>query len=226
VEPLESLLTTEDVANYLKVDVVTVRRLVNRGDLAAYRVGGEYRFTRSDVVDYLHRQHIPARANHAVDQDLLLKQAFNKLTKRAKQSLWKFAAEEARNFKQPHIGTEHILLGLILEGEGVAGHVMRDLGVTIVQARAAVEAAVGMGDFSGRQAPERRLKGRDRVRGRRGSGAQPSLHRHRAPAARHHSRPTGECCAGARAHWCRTGAGTHMCAGEDQSDVSVSNIIR
>jgi excisionase family DNA binding protein len=163
VEPLESLLTTEDVANYLKVDVVTVRRLVNRGDLAAYRVGGEYRFTRSDVVDYLHRQHIPARANHAVDQDLLLKQAFNKLTKRAKQSLWKFAAEEARNFKQPHIGTEHILLGLILEGEGVAGHVMRDLGVTIVQARAAVEAAVGMGDFSGRQAPELSADSKDAI---------------------------------------------------------------
>ena len=130
MEPMESLLTTEDLANYLKVDVVTVRRLVSRGELAAYRIGGEYRFTRSDIVDYLHRQHIPARPPRAVDQDTLLKQASGKLTKRAKQAIWKFAAEEARAFKQPKIGTEHILLGLIL---------------------AAVEATAGTGAFDERQ---------------------------------------------------------------------------
>jgi excisionase family DNA binding protein len=153
MEPMESLLTTEDLANYLKVDVVTVRRLVSRGELAAYRIGGEYRFTRSDIVDYLHRQHIPARPPRSVDQDTLIKQASGKLTRRAKQAIWKFAVEEARAFKQPKIGTEHILLGLILEGDGVAGRVLSDLGVTVPQARAAVEATIGAGTFDEGQDP-------------------------------------------------------------------------
>jgi excisionase family DNA binding protein len=41
----EPLYTTEDVAKYLKVDEVTIRRLVSRGELAAYSVAGEYRFS-------------------------------------------------------------------------------------------------------------------------------------------------------------------------------------
>jgi len=49
------------VAKYFQVDVVTIRRLVSRGELAAYRVGGEFRFTQQDVREYLERQHIPAR---------------------------------------------------------------------------------------------------------------------------------------------------------------------
>ena len=154
MEPMESLLTTEDLANFLKVDVVTVRRLVSRGELAAYRIGGEYRFTRSDIVDYLHRQHIPARPPRSADQDTLIKQASGKLTRRAKQAIWKLAVEEARAFKQPKIGTEHILLGLILEGDGVAGRVLSDLGATADRARAAVEATIGAGTFDGGQDPD------------------------------------------------------------------------
>jgi excisionase family DNA binding protein len=163
MDPLEPLLTTEDVANYLKVDVVTVRRLVSRGDLSAYRIGGEYRFTRSDIVDFLHRQHIPARPLSAADQEKLLKQAFQKLTRRAKQAIWKFAVEEARNFKRPEIGTEHMLLGLILEGEGVAGHVLGGFGVTIAKARSAVEATAGVGAGPVRQEPDLSAEAKDAI---------------------------------------------------------------
>ena len=71
--------------------------------------------------------------------------AFDKFTKRAKQVL-QIATEEARAFNHPYIGTEHILLGLIKEGEGVAARVLDDLGVKLSQARHAVEFIVGMGE--------------------------------------------------------------------------------
>jgi ATP-dependent Clp protease ATP-binding subunit ClpC len=71
--------------------------------------------------------------------------AFDKFTKRAKQVL-QYATEEARSFNHPYIGTEHILLGLIREGEGVAARVLEDLGVKLSQARHSVEFIVGAGD--------------------------------------------------------------------------------
>jgi len=145
MEPLETLMTTEDVANYLKLDVVTVRRIVSRGDLAAYRIGGEYRFMRGDILDFLKRQHIPARPLESAEQMKLLKPALDRLTKRAKQAIWRLAAEEAQNFEQPQIGSEHILLGLIAEGEGLAGRVLHDLGITLAQARQAVAITIGEG---------------------------------------------------------------------------------
>src|ERR1043165_5467932 len=76
--------------------------------------------------------------------------AFDKFTKRAKQVL-QIATEEARTFNHPYIGTEHILLGLIKEGEGVAARVLEDLGVKLSQARHAVEFIVGMGEGPARQ---------------------------------------------------------------------------
>ncbi len=71
--------------------------------------------------------------------------AFDKFTKRAKHVL-ALATEEARSFNHPYIGTEHILLGLIREGEGVAAQVLDQLGVKISQARYAVEFIVGPGE--------------------------------------------------------------------------------
>jgi ATP-dependent Clp protease ATP-binding subunit ClpC len=69
----------------------------------------------------------------------------DKFTKRAKQVL-SLAQEEARNFNHPYVGTEHILLGLIRDQEGVAGKVLDDLGVKLMQARSAVEFIVGHGE--------------------------------------------------------------------------------
>jgi excisionase family DNA binding protein len=146
MEPLDPLMTTEDVANYLKLDVVTVRRIVSRGDLAAYRIGGEYRFMRGDILDFLKRQHIPARPQGDAEREKTLRQAFKILTKRAKRAIWELAADEARDFKQPQIGTEHLLLGLLRESEGVAGRVLADLGVKLDEARRAVEVLGGIGE--------------------------------------------------------------------------------
>ena len=56
------------------------------------------------------------------------------------------AQEEAQRLQHSRLGTEHLLLGLVREGEGVAGHILRSLGVELDQVRQAVEARIGHGD--------------------------------------------------------------------------------
>ena len=75
--------------------------------------------------------------------------AYDKFTKRAKQVL-QYATEEARALNHSYIGTEHILLGLIREGEGVAARVLEDLGVQLAQTRHSVEFIVGIGEGESR----------------------------------------------------------------------------
>ncbi|MCR5846241.1 MAG: ATP-dependent Clp protease ATP-binding subunit [bacterium] len=55
--------------------------------------------------------------------------SFERFTDRARNVL-SYAQEEARELKQPYVGTEHILLGLLKEEEGVAAQALKDLGVT------------------------------------------------------------------------------------------------
>ncbi len=50
-----------------------------------------------------------------------------------------FAQEEAQYFQHGYIGTEHLLLGLIREDDGVAAKVLRNLGVELNKVRRAVE---------------------------------------------------------------------------------------
>ena len=49
-----------------------------------------------------------------------------------------FASEEARSLKHTYIGTEHILLGLLREGDGKGAKVFKNLGVDIAQTRAVI----------------------------------------------------------------------------------------
>src|SRR6516225_2651880 len=53
---------------------------------------------------------------------------FDKFTERARKVL-QLAQEEAQRFNHNYIGTEHLLLGLVREGEGVAAKVLGNLGV-------------------------------------------------------------------------------------------------
>ena len=53
------------------------------------------------------------------------------------------AVDEARRLGHHHIGTEHILLGLIREHEGIAGGVLESLGVTLERVRAATLRVLG-----------------------------------------------------------------------------------
>ena len=55
------------------------------------------------------------------------------------------AQEEARMLEHNYIGTEHILLGLIHEGEGIAARSLRALGIDLETVRGEVEAIIGRG---------------------------------------------------------------------------------
>ena len=70
---------------------------------------------------------------------------FDKFTDRARKVL-SLAQEEAQRFQHNYIGTEHLLLGLVREGEGVAAKVLSNLGVELNKVRDAVEAIIGRGD--------------------------------------------------------------------------------
>ena len=69
---------------------------------------------------------------------------FNKFTERARKVIL-LAKEEAKRFNHDYIGTEHILLGLIREGEGVAAAVLQNLGLSSDQIRLEVEKLVQLG---------------------------------------------------------------------------------
>lgn len=70
---------------------------------------------------------------------------FDKFTERARRVL-ALAQEEARRFNHNYIGTEHILLGLVREEEGMAAKVLSNLGVGLNKVRAAVEFIIGRGE--------------------------------------------------------------------------------
>ena len=73
------------------------------------------------------------------------KDRFDKFTPRARKVL-RLAQEEAQRFQHNYIGTEHLLLGLVREGEGVAAKVLSNLGVELNRARSAVEFIIGRGN--------------------------------------------------------------------------------
>ena len=73
---------------------------------------------------------------------------FEKFTERARRVLT-LAQEEAQHFSHSYIGTEHILLGLVREEEGVAAKVLVNLGVVLSKVRSAVEFIIGRGEKPG-----------------------------------------------------------------------------
>jgi ATP-dependent Clp protease ATP-binding subunit ClpC len=70
---------------------------------------------------------------------------FEKFSERARRVLT-VAQEEARNLNHSYIGTEHILLGLVREEEGVAARVLTNLGISLSKVRSAVEFIIGRGE--------------------------------------------------------------------------------
>jgi ATP-dependent Clp protease ATP-binding subunit ClpC len=79
------------------------------------------------------------------------------------------AQEEARMLNHDDIGTEHILLGLIREGEGVAAKALQGLGISLDAVREQVQEVIGQGQ----EAPS----------GRQGEGGRPDGHIPFAPHA-------------------------------------------
>jgi ATP-dependent Clp protease ATP-binding subunit ClpA len=84
------------------------------------------------------------------------------LTPRAKKSI-ELAVDEARRFGHHYVGTEHLLLGLVREGSGIAAGVLENLGVSLDKARVQVRAELEESErqasssaSAGTSAPERR----------------------------------------------------------------------
>ena len=70
---------------------------------------------------------------------------FERFTERARQVVV-LAQEEARTLRHNYIGTEHILLGLLREQEGLAARALESLGVTLDYVRGQVTQIVGAGE--------------------------------------------------------------------------------
>jgi ATP-dependent Clp protease ATP-binding subunit ClpC len=69
---------------------------------------------------------------------------FERFTDRARRTVV-LAQEEARLLQHSYIGTEHILLGLVHEGDGVAARALGSLGITLTDVRGDVERIIGKG---------------------------------------------------------------------------------
>ena len=128
---MERLLTTEDVAELLRIDPVTVRRLIGRGELTAYRIAGEYRFISADLEKFVESQRVAV--------NITAKNQFgDKFTDQARKVL-ALASEEARRYNHTGVGTEHVLLALMSEGEGIAAKALAQLQVQEDEIRQRIE---------------------------------------------------------------------------------------
>jgi len=129
---MERLLTTEEVAELLRIDPVTVRRLVTRGELIGYRIAGEYRFTPAGVESFVESQRVVASISPGPDHP------FARFTERARKVL-SLAKEEAYRYHHDGVGTEHVLLAIMSEWEGVGARVLNRLQVRPSDVREQIE---------------------------------------------------------------------------------------
>jgi len=134
---MEPLLTTDDVATILRVDAVTVRRMVQRGELDAYRVAGEYRFSTDLLQTYLARQRL-SRPGASTD----LTSPFSRLAPAASEVLGQ-AQAEAHALGHDYLGTEHVLLSLLTLQTGAATRALEAVGVSAAAARTQLLALLG-----------------------------------------------------------------------------------
>jgi ATP-dependent Clp protease ATP-binding subunit ClpC len=104
--------------------------LVRESDSVAARVLEKLGISLSRIKSEVEKQ-LP-RGDHKAVQEMTL-------TPRAKRVI-DLAYDEARNLNNNYIGTEHLLLGLIREGDGLAGRVLAKLGVELERARREVMA--------------------------------------------------------------------------------------
>ena len=128
---MDRLLTTEEVAELLRVDPVTVRRLIMRGELIAYRIAGEFRFTEADVEKFVASQRVVVNvASKNLSGDKFTNQARKVLT---------LASDEARRYNHTGVGTEHLLLAIMSEGENMAARALVQLRVQEDEIRGQIE---------------------------------------------------------------------------------------
>src|ERR671916_140517 len=119
--------------------------LIRSGVRAEYRVRGRGIFVSRPVRPTDRRKlHDRALGQHLAGRKPPTTM-FERFTERARQVVV-LAQEEARTLKHNYIGTEHILLGLLREEEGLAARVLESLDITVERVRAQVVRIVGSGE--------------------------------------------------------------------------------
>lgn len=129
---MERLMTTEEVAELLRIDPVTVRRLVTRGELTAYRIAGEFRFSPADLEKFIESQRVVVSTGPGPNHPLA------RFTERARKVL-SLANEEAYRYHHDGVGTEHVLLAIMSERKGVGARVLNRFQVQPSEVRAQIE---------------------------------------------------------------------------------------
>jgi excisionase family DNA binding protein len=140
---MDPLMTPEEVAELLRIDVAVVLRLAERGELPSFLFEDQRRFRRAEIEAFLARRQARPDTPGALYSPR--QGHFDRFTERARKVL-SFSQKEAQRFNHNYIGTEHLLLGLVREGDGVAARVLMNLGVTLDKARSEVEFIIGRGD--------------------------------------------------------------------------------
>ncbi|MBW3588370.1 MAG: helix-turn-helix domain-containing protein [Actinobacteria bacterium] len=131
------MLTAAEVAEILEVHPRTVGEYIRDGKLQAIQLGGGWRVSEASLrefVKWLTEVRPPTGS----------KGMFERFTDRARRVIV-LSQEEARGLQHNYIGTEHILLGLISEGQGVGALALSNLGVPLKEARKEVKEMIGTG---------------------------------------------------------------------------------
>jgi excisionase family DNA binding protein len=173
-EILGSALTLDEAAYVLSLDRTTVAKYLREQTLFGFQIGREWRIPEQDLRAYVGRtierqRRVIAGETMVIEGELPRSRGFfervrddlfqerrkpgkgedssrfDKFTTRARRVL-ALAQEEATRFNHNYIGTEHLLLGLIAEGEGVAARVLTSLGADLDQTRGRVMQVIGRGD--------------------------------------------------------------------------------
>jgi len=124
-------------------DINSIDRLLTRSKGA---------IPKASFVDMAYRRGSALRGAERTPGDANRTSLFERFTDRARRVVV-LAQDESRRLNHNYIGTEHILLGLIHEGEGVAANALVSLGIVLESARQQVEELIGRGQ----QTPSRHI---------------------------------------------------------------------
>lgn len=131
-----SALTVDEVAHVLGLDRTTVGKYLRENVLYGFQIGREWLVSEEELRAYVTRL---SAKQFRIDDD-----RFAKFTDRA-MSAFALANDEARRFHHNYLGTEHLLLGLIRNTDGVAGRALANLGAELDAARLRLTLIIGHG---------------------------------------------------------------------------------
>lgn len=114
------------------------------GDEVIDKILKKLDLNKEDIISYVNEQMV--EGNEDVETPSLAPRAKNVLQR---------SFQEAMSLGHNYIGSEHVLLGLIQEGEGLAAQVFQKYGISYTRARQAVVSVVGEGDEAGEKAKEK-----------------------------------------------------------------------